>query len=110
MGAESESWKGRARGFFHRLFDARRDRRMAGSGEDLATFTVRAKDHQVAILDISSSGAMITFDGLAREGDPVTLRLSDQGPVRGQVRWVRDGKAGIYFVEPLSGIPTEAQD
>lgn len=65
--------------------------------------TVRGKDHEVTILDISASGAMVTFEGLAREGDPVLLQLNDQEPIDGQVRWSREGKVGIYFTRPLAG-------
>jgi hypothetical protein len=77
---------------------------------DTADLIVRGKEYQVSILDLSASGAMVLFDGLTREGDRVTVRLLDHGEVDGQVRWVREGKVGIYFTRPLTLFAGGARD
>jgi len=49
---------------------------------------------------------MIVFAGDLAEGDEVALQLLDHGAVTGQVRWVRDGRVGVSFVDP-AGLPTD---
>ena len=45
------------------------------------------------------------FDGFSLAltcDDPVEVDIADGPTVRGVVRWVRDGKAGIELAEPLN--------
>lgn len=76
-----------------RLIDARREPRTA-VGQN-ARLTVDGKEHQVPLLDISPSGAMVGFDGPIREGETVLIHVLDREPLRGQVRWSREGRVGI---------------
>ena len=34
-------------------------------------------------------------------GEPVTLQLIDHGEVDAEVRWTKDGRAGLHFARPL---------
>ncbi len=86
-----------------RLFDGRREGRRTARADTDATLSLRGEHYRVHVLDLSDSGAMIEFDGHGREGDPVTIQLLDHGLVAGQLRWIRDGRAGIFFSRPLSG-------
>lgn len=106
MGAKRDEGGIRTVGaWLRRLFDARRERRRGPGANRSASLSLRGKSHDVRILDLSESGAMIAFDGHGREGDPVTIQLLDHGLVAGQLRWIRDGKAGIFFTRPLPGDP-----
>lgn len=49
---------------------------------------------------------MIVFAGDLAEGDEVALQLLDHGAVTAQVRWVRDGRVGVSFVDS-AGPPTD---
>ncbi len=86
-----------------RLFDSRREGRRTARANAEATLFLRGTHYRVPVLDLSDSGVMIAFEGHGREGDPVTIHVLDHGRVAGQVRWIRDGKAGIFFSRPLSG-------
>jgi hypothetical protein len=76
-----------------RLIDARREPRRAVSQH--VRLTVAGLEHQVPLLDISPSGAMVGFDGPIREGETVLIHVLDREPLRGQVRWSREGRIGI---------------
>ncbi len=83
-----------------RMFDERDEPRFDGELQT-AVLSHRDRNHVVRVSNISSSGAMVAqIDGL-HIGETVTLQLLDHGAVAGQVRWVRDGRVGINFVEPL---------
>ena len=47
------------------------------------------------------AGAMLRFTGAAHIGETVSLQLLDRGAIAGQVRWLRDGRMGVYFASPL---------
>ena len=83
-----------------RLLDERTERR-AESASQTAILNHRGHRHVVRLANLSSSGAMIVFQGDLAAGDEVMLQLLDQGPVAGQVRWVRDGRVGINFSDQL---------
>lgn len=100
-GTKVQGWLGRLTDRLRSLLDPRREGRRASDPSQTAILSLRGRDHAIAILDLSQSGAMITFDGHAYEGDPVTIQLLDHGPVAGQVRWIRDGRAGIAFSRSL---------
>ena len=82
-----------------RLLDQRVERRDEGDSQT-AILNYRGHRHVVRIANLSSSGAMIVFQGDLSEGDEVMLQLLDHGPVTAQVRWVRDGRVGISFADP----------
>jgi hypothetical protein len=85
-----------------RVFDQRDEPRFDIEGElQTAVMTRRGHNHVVRIGNISSSGAMIVYPDIPNIGEKVTLQLLDHGAVAGQVRWVRDGRVGINFVDPL---------
>ncbi len=100
---KEQGWLGRMTHRLHSLIDPRREGRRATVPSQQAILSLRSRDHPIAILDLSQSGAMIAFSGHAYEGDPVTIQLLDHGLVAGQVRWIRDGRAGISFSQPLDG-------
>ena len=85
-----------------RMFDEREEPRFAVDGNlQTAVLTHRGQNHVVRVANISTSGVMVVFADIPNIGEPVTLQLLDHGEVAGQVRWVRDGRVGINFVEPL---------
>ena len=53
------------------------------------------------MVNLSTSGAMIRFTGEAHIGETVSLQLLYRGTIAGQVRWLRDGRMGVYFSRPL---------
>ena len=44
---------------------------------------------------------MIRYTGEAHIGEIVSLQLLDRGTIEGQVRWLRNGRMGVYFARPL---------
>ena len=57
--------------------------------------------HTVHLYDISQHGAGITHDGCFRAGMATKLHFETGDEYRGVVRWNKDGKAGIFLVEPI---------
>ena len=57
----------------------------------------------VRVRDISTSGAMV--EGLMVRGDPtgagVSIELVDGQMIGAQIRWLRDGRAGLAFDHPV---------
>ncbi|MEO7814417.1 MAG: PilZ domain-containing protein [Sphingomicrobium sp.] len=86
-----------------RLLDERGEPR-ASTGSKTATLDHHGRRHLVRLVNVSPSGAMISFQGSLADGDEVTLHLLDHGPVTGQVQWTRDGRAGINFFRPLDSM------
>jgi len=78
-----------------RLVDARREPRRAVTQH--VTLTIAGQDFRVPLLDISPSGAMVGFDRPVEPGETVIIHVLDREPLRGQVRWSRDGHVGIGF-------------
>jgi hypothetical protein len=83
-----------------RLLDERSEVRTTPSSQT-AVLNHRGHRHVVRLVNISTLGAMIAFNGEFVDGDEVVLQLLDHGPVAGHVRWVSEGRAGINFVVPL---------
>ena len=85
-----------------RMFDQRDEPRFELDG-DLQTAVLNHGDrnHVVRVGNISTSGAMVVYSEVPHIGETVTLQLLDHGAVAGHVRWVRDGRVGINFVDPL---------
>ena len=79
-----------------RLFDERLEPREA-TGLQAATLELRGSEHEVRVVNLSASGAMVATDAMPKIGEQVALHLRDRGPVPGQVCWVRDGHIGLTF-------------
>ena len=86
-----------------RLLDERDEERLS-SGSQTAMLDHQGRRHVVRLVNLSQSGAMLAYQGDLADGDEVRLHLLDHGPVKGQVRWSRDGRAGINFSEPLDSM------
>lgn len=83
-----------------RMFDQRGEERQqpeAGS----VVLSARGRSHIVPLVNVSRSGAMIRFKDMLHIGEAISLQMLDRGVIRGQVRWVRDGRIGIGFDRPL---------
>ena len=83
-----------------RMFDERAEERIE-SDSRAAVLTLRNRNHVVTLVNLSRSGAMIRFAGGAHIGESVSLQLLDRGAIAGQVRWLRDGRMGVSFTQPL---------
>ena len=83
-----------------RMFDERSEERVDGESQT-AVLSLRGRNHIISLVNLSSSGAMLRFTGAAHIGETVSLQLLDRGTIAGQVRWLRDGRMGIYFAQPL---------
>jgi hypothetical protein len=83
-----------------RMFDQRgEERHELDSGN--AVLSVRGRSHVVPLVNVSRSGAMIHHTDMLHIGESISLQMLDRGVIRGQVRWVRDGRIGIGFDRPL---------
>jgi len=56
--------------------------------------------HQISLLDLSYEGCGVETDAALTVGDQVKLSVLSRGAVGAEVRWVRDGKAGLAFIPP----------
>lgn len=83
-----------------RMFDERSEERLDTESQT-AVLSVRGRNHIVSLVNLSGSGAMVRFAGDAHIGESVSLQLLDRGTIAGQVRWLRDGRMGVYFARPL---------
>lgn len=83
-----------------RMFNERDEERV-DAGSSTGVLALRKRNHVVSLLNLSRSGAMIRFAGEAHIGESVSLQLLDRGTIAGQVRWLRDGRMGISFAQPL---------
>ena len=83
-----------------RMFEERSEERVAAESQT-AILSFRGRNHIVSLVNLSSSGAMLRFTGDAHIGESVSLQLLDSGTTAGQVRWLRDGRMGVYFACPL---------
>lgn len=54
--------------------------------------------HQIQLLDLSYEGCRVQVDANLLVGDRVKLSVLRRGGIDAEVRWVRDGKAGLVFV------------
>jgi hypothetical protein len=83
-----------------RVFDERSEERLEAES-NTAVLSIRGRNHVVTLVNLSRSGAMLRFTGDAHIGESVSLQLLDRGTIAGQVRWLRDGRMGVYFATPL---------
>jgi hypothetical protein len=71
------------------------------SASSTAMLEFRGRKHVVRLVNVSKSGAMALFPHTPNIGEKLLLHLLDQGLVSAQVRWVRDGRIGLSFVNPV---------
>lgn len=83
-----------------RMFDERSEERIDAESQT-AVLSFRGRNHIVSLVNLSRSGAMVRFTSDAHIGESVSLQLLDRGTIAGQVRWLRDGRMGIYFARSL---------
>ena len=83
-----------------RMFDQRDEPRELRPAEK-AMLVHEGARHEVRLLNLSRSGAMVIFSSMPHIGDPVELGLPGGNPVPGKVCWVRDGRIGVTFDSPL---------
>jgi hypothetical protein len=83
-----------------RIFDQRSEQRIEPTA-DRAVLECRGLRVPVELINVSGSGAMIRCDLVPCIGERVRLQLLDHPTAEGFVRWVRDGRFGINFNEPL---------
>ena len=58
----------------------------------------RRKKHPVRVVNVSSRGAMIETDVEPRIGEGIEIQFTEQNRTRCAVRWVREGRIGLEFV------------
>lgn len=66
-----------------------------------ANLRFRGQEHQIWLINLSTEGAMIAFEGNARIGEGVTLDLGEVF-IPAFVRWRKDGRMGLNFTRPLT--------
>ena len=66
-----------------------------------ALLELRGRKHRVEVLNLSASGAMLTFSLIPYIGETIRLELVGRGQVSGTVCWVREGRIGVSFSEPV---------
>ncbi len=85
-----------------RMFDERAEPRFALDGDlQTAVLTRQGQNHVVRIGILSYSGVMVVYADFPNIVEPVTLQVLFHVAVAGDVRWVRVGRVGFNFVEPL---------
>ena len=81
-----------------RVTDQRSEDRLPGLVEETIVH-FRRKKHMVRVVNVSSRGAMIAFDADdVRIGERIDIQFADENRTRTIVRWVRDGRIGVEFV------------
>lgn len=82
-----------------RMFDERGEPR--DEETQTAALELRDRRYVVRLVNLSRGGAMVIFPLMPHIGEEVRLHLLDRGQVTAHVRWVRDGRIGVSFAEPL---------
>ncbi len=83
-----------------RYVDHRSEPRMETELET-AVLQHRGRLHTVELLNVSASGAMLIFSLIPYIGETIRLRLGGRGQLSATVCWVRDGKIGVSFADPV---------
>jgi len=66
-----------------------------------ARLKVGADSHRVEIRDISQGGVKVEIEHLLEAGSDVLINVDGLDPMKGVVRWCRDGLAGLAFLRPI---------
>jgi hypothetical protein len=62
----------------------------------------RSAISRTSILDLSCHGCSLTMgENTLHSGEFIMIRLEGAEAIRGIVRWIRDGEAGVEFLRPL---------
>ncbi|MDB5670783.1 MAG: PilZ protein [Alphaproteobacteria bacterium] len=64
-----------------------------------STVVFRRRKHEVSVINVSSRGAMIESDIDPRIGEAIEVQFSEQNRTRCLVRWMREGRIGLEFVD-----------
>jgi hypothetical protein len=80
-----------------RVTDQRLEDRLRGIVES-TTIVFRRRRQEVAVVNVSSRGAMIRGDLEPRIGEKIDLLFDDKNRTQCIVRWVREGRIGLEFV------------
>jgi PilZ domain len=64
-----------------------------------STIVFRRRRHEVDVVNVSSRGAMIVADIEPRIGEKIDIHFADSNRTRCVVRWIRDGRIGLEFVD-----------
>lgn len=86
----------------HRLQSGERPRQSRIEIRCTATVSLAGKHHRTEIRDISLGGLRLDIGDANWVGQRVALTVESLRPVRGVVRWHRNGQTGILFDAPLS--------
>jgi hypothetical protein len=62
------------------------------------TIVFRRKKHPVRVVNVSSRGAMVEGEIEPRIGESLDILFTDETRTRCAVRWIRDGRIGLEFV------------
>jgi hypothetical protein len=80
-----------------RVTNQRLEDRLRGIVER-TTIVFRRRRHEVAVINVSSRGAMIEAEVEPRIGEKMDILFADQNRTNCVVRWVREGRIGVEFV------------
>lgn len=83
-----------------RIFDERSEPRQ-DAGSATAVMEYEGRRHVVRLVNVSRSGTMVIFPLMPHIGDRVRLQLFGCDQQGGTICWVRDGRIGITFDDPL---------
>jgi hypothetical protein len=61
----------------------------------------RRRKYVVRVVNVSSRGAMIESDVVPRIGEPLDIQFTDDNRTRCLVRWMREGRIGLEFVDEV---------
>ncbi|HEX8241703.1 MAG TPA: PilZ domain-containing protein [Allosphingosinicella sp.] len=81
-----------------RVTDQRLEDRLRGIVES-TTIVFRRRRQDVAVVNVSSRGAMIRAEIEPRIGEKIDLLFDGRNKTRCIVRWVREGRIGVEFID-----------
>lgn len=64
-----------------------------------STVTFRRRKYEVAVINVSSRGAMLESEIEPRIGEQIEIQFSTQNRTRCSVRWLREGRIGVEFID-----------
>ena len=67
-----------------------------------ATLLIDNMFHRAELLDVSSSGCKVALETPQEAGKFLQIALENYHSLGAQIRWCREGHAGIQFIRPLS--------
>ena len=81
-----------------RITDQRSEDRLRDVVES-STIVFRRRKHEARVVNVSSRGAMVEADIEPRIGEKIDIFFTAENRTRCAVRWVREGRIGIEFLE-----------